>query len=147
MSHPVQRRWYPIVFAIAALVLMPLSVLLLSWHEVDQTIWTHLWQTQMTRLDSETLLAQKRGVRQVMTSGGNVVLTPDKPGVLAGLTQILSAHGVSVLSMYQGEPNADGQAIIEVTTHPVRGGAFLAAVTEIDRMGITAKPTVCLRKL
>ena len=35
MSHSVQRRWYPIAFAIAALVLLPLSVLLLSWHEVD----------------------------------------------------------------------------------------------------------------
>ncbi|MBL0953078.1 MAG: hypothetical protein IBJ08_21100, partial [Pseudomonas sp.] len=46
MPHPVQRRWYPIVLAVAALVLMPLSVLLLSWHEVDQQIWTHLWQTQ-----------------------------------------------------------------------------------------------------
>ena len=27
MSHSVQRRWYPIAFAIAALVLLPLSVL------------------------------------------------------------------------------------------------------------------------
>ena len=37
-------------------------------------------QTQMTRFDSEALLAQKRGVRQTMTAGGNVVITPDKPG-------------------------------------------------------------------
>ena len=37
-------------------------------------------QTQMTRYDSETLLAQKRGLRQTMTSGGNVVISPDKPG-------------------------------------------------------------------
>ncbi len=37
-------------------------------------------QSQMTRFDSETLLAQKRGLRQVMTSGGQVVLTPEKSG-------------------------------------------------------------------
>ncbi len=55
MPHPVQRRWYPIVLAVAVLVLMPLSVLLLSWHEVDQQIWSHLWQTQMARLIGNTL--------------------------------------------------------------------------------------------
>ncbi|MBP6627391.1 MAG: ABC transporter permease [Arenimonas sp.] len=37
-------------------------------------------QSQMTRFDSETLLAQKRGLRQVMTSGGQAVLTPEKSG-------------------------------------------------------------------
>ncbi len=35
---------------------------------------------QMTRLDSETLLKQKRGLRQTLMSGGNVVLSSDKPG-------------------------------------------------------------------
>lgn len=43
-------------------------------------------QTQMTRFDSETLLAQKRGLRQVMTSGGNAVITPDKPGAAPEFT-------------------------------------------------------------
>lgn len=43
-------------------------------------------QTQMTRFDSETLLAQKRGLRQSMMSGGNVVLTPDKAGAAPVLT-------------------------------------------------------------
>ena len=27
MSHPIQRRWYPVVFSVAALVLLPLSIL------------------------------------------------------------------------------------------------------------------------
>lgn len=54
MSHSVQRRWYPISFAIAALVLLPLSVLLLSWQQVDGEIWAHLWQTQMPRLLGNT---------------------------------------------------------------------------------------------
>lgn len=56
MSHSVQRRWYPIAFVIASLVLLPLSVLLLSWHQVDGQIWAHLWQTQMPRLLGNTLL-------------------------------------------------------------------------------------------
>ena len=38
-------------------------------------------QTQMTRFDSETLLKQKRGLRQTLTAGGNVVVTPDKADV------------------------------------------------------------------
>ena len=56
MAHPAQRRWYPIAFAVALLVLLPLSVLLFSWHEVDQTIWAHLWQTQLPRLLGNTLV-------------------------------------------------------------------------------------------
>lgn len=55
MSRPAQRHWYPPVFAIAALVLLPLSVLLLSWHAVDAEIWSHLWDTQMPRLLGNTL--------------------------------------------------------------------------------------------
>ncbi|KIQ05721.1 MULTISPECIES: iron ABC transporter permease [Pseudomonas] len=56
MAHPAQRRWYPIAFAVALLVLMPLLVLLVSWHEVDRQIWSHLWQTQMPRLIGNTLI-------------------------------------------------------------------------------------------
>ncbi|TWC41601.1 iron(III) transport system permease protein [Pseudomonas sp. SJZ079] len=56
MAHPAQRRWYPIAFAVALLVLLPLSVLLFSWHEVDRQIWAHLWQTQLLRLIGNTLM-------------------------------------------------------------------------------------------
>jgi iron(III) transport system permease protein len=55
LTHPAQRRWYPLVFAIAALVLLPLSVLLLSWQSIDLQIWSHLWDTQMPRLLGNTL--------------------------------------------------------------------------------------------
>jgi iron(III) transport system permease protein len=55
LAHPAQRRWYAPVFAIAALVLLPLSVLLLSWQTIDTHIWAHLWQTQMLRLLGNTL--------------------------------------------------------------------------------------------
>ncbi|PTS84989.1 iron ABC transporter permease [Pseudomonas sp. HMWF032] len=56
MAHPAQRRWYPIALTVALLVLLPLSVLLFSWHEVDRQIWTHLWQTQLPRLLGNTLV-------------------------------------------------------------------------------------------
>jgi len=56
VAHPAQRRWYPIAFAVALLVLLPLSVLLFSWHEVDRQIWAHLWQTQLPRLIGNTLI-------------------------------------------------------------------------------------------
>ena len=55
MAHPAQRRWYLPVFAVAALVLLPLSVLLLSWQSIDAQIWSHLWETQMPRLLGNTL--------------------------------------------------------------------------------------------
>ncbi|MBU2255691.1 MAG: iron ABC transporter permease [Gammaproteobacteria bacterium] len=56
MAHPAQRRWYTIAVAVALLVLLPLSVLMFSWHEVDQQIWAHLWQTQLPRLLGNTLM-------------------------------------------------------------------------------------------
>ncbi len=37
-------------------------------------------ETQLTRLDAETLLRQKRGLRQTMASGGNVVVDPQREG-------------------------------------------------------------------
>lgn len=55
MPHPVQRRWYPLTFAVALLVLLPLTVLLLSWHTLEHEIWAHLWQTQMPRLLGNTV--------------------------------------------------------------------------------------------
>ncbi len=51
-----QRRWYAISFVISALVLLPLSVLLLSWQTIDHDIWAHLWDTQMPRLLGNTLI-------------------------------------------------------------------------------------------
>lgn len=55
MTCPVQRRWYLLVFVIAALVLLPLSVLLFSWQNIDHQIWSHLWETQLPRLLGNTL--------------------------------------------------------------------------------------------
>ena len=56
MALPAQRRWYPITLFFVTLVCLPISVLLLSWHSVDTQIWSHLWDTQMTRLLSNTAI-------------------------------------------------------------------------------------------
>jgi iron(III) transport system permease protein len=50
------RRWYLPVALTASLVLLPLSVLLLSWQTLDLGIWSHLLETQMSRLLGNTLL-------------------------------------------------------------------------------------------
>ncbi|WP_028693240.1 ABC transporter permease [Pseudomonas cremoricolorata] len=55
MSHAPQRRWYLPVGLTAALVILPLSVLVLSWHSIDMQIWSHLLDTQMRRLLGNTL--------------------------------------------------------------------------------------------
>jgi homoserine dehydrogenase len=52
-------------------------------------------------------------------------VSPDKPGILAGITQILSSKGISIRSIFQGESDDKGQASIELVTHPARGGDFL----------------------
>ncbi|MEH6387636.1 MULTISPECIES: iron ABC transporter permease [Pseudomonas] len=49
-------RWRLIAYVSAALVMMPLLVLVLSWQSVDPAIWGHLLQTQMLRLITNTLI-------------------------------------------------------------------------------------------
>lgn len=74
-------------------------------------------------------------------------VTPDRPGVLAGIATALSKHGISIRSLRQGDPAAAGTATIEITTHPAQGGAFLRAVSHIDEAGLTVSPTTCWRLL
>jgi homoserine dehydrogenase len=74
-------------------------------------------------------------------------VVPDRAGVLAGIANVLSTHGVSLLSIHQAAPDASGRAVIEAITHPHRGGSFLKAIDEIDRAGLTTRSTVVLRRL
>lgn len=48
--------WRAVAYGSAALVLMPLLVLLLSWQAIDLDIWTHLLQTQLLQLIGNTLM-------------------------------------------------------------------------------------------
>ena len=56
MPSSPHRRWFLPVALIASLVLLPLSVLLLSWQTLDLGIWSHLLETQMSRLLGNTLI-------------------------------------------------------------------------------------------
>ncbi|GGE51698.1 iron ABC transporter permease [Halopseudomonas oceani] len=49
-------HWRAVAYVGAALVLMPLLVLALSWNSLDTTIWNHLLETQMMRLLGNTLV-------------------------------------------------------------------------------------------
>lgn len=71
----------------------------------------------------------------------------DRPGVLAQIARELAERRVSIRSLYQGEAPAGGGALVEVTTHPCRGGDFFAAVEAIDGAGLTRQPTVLLRRV
>lgn len=48
--------WRVVAYVSAALVLMPLLVLLLSWQSIDTEIWVHLLQTQLLQLIGNTLM-------------------------------------------------------------------------------------------
>nr|WP_245399641.1 iron ABC transporter permease [Atopomonas sediminilitoris] len=48
--------WYPLALGFAALVALPIVVLLLSWGEIDASIWQHLWQTQLPELVANTVV-------------------------------------------------------------------------------------------
>jgi homoserine dehydrogenase len=74
-------------------------------------------------------------------------LVPDRTGILAGITNILSNQTISVFSIHQGVPNDAGHATIEIITHPVRRGDFQAAIREIDQSGLTIAKTVTLQRL
>lgn len=50
------RLWHLPVWFMAALVLMPVSVIVLSWGDAQTDIWQHLIQTQLGRLLENTLI-------------------------------------------------------------------------------------------
>ena len=82
-----------------------------------------------------------------ITSSYARFMVADKPGTLAKITNELSQQGVSVLNIHQGTPNARGEALIEICTHPLLSASFFAAVNAIDKSGLTLQPTVTLRRL
>ena len=74
-------------------------------------------------------------------------VVPDRAGILAGITNSLSANGVSILSIHQGAPGGDGRATIEVITHPLDALHFASAIASIDASGLTLEATVSYRSL
>ena len=72
----------------------------------------------------------------------------DQPGVLAALAQVLGAHGISIASVIQHDPgdNAPENSPVPlvIMTHLAIEARLRAALTEIDRLGVTHAPSVCL---
>nr|WP_235005764.1 iron ABC transporter permease [Halopseudomonas aestusnigri] len=66
MSKP---HWRAVAYTGAALVLMPLLVLALSWSSLDISIWRHLLETQMLRLLGNTLVLSVGVVAGVVLLG------------------------------------------------------------------------------
>ena len=74
-------------------------------------------------------------------------MVPDRTGVLASLCSCLSNRGISILSVNQSQPDHNGLCSLEVTTHPCRGGDFLAAAREIERTGLAVEPPRMFRMM
>lgn len=62
-------RWRWVAYLSAALVVMPLLVLLFSWQAIDSAIWSHLLHTQLFRLIGNTLMLVVGVIIGVLTLG------------------------------------------------------------------------------
>ena len=76
---------------------------------------------------------------QELTASYARFIVPDRTGVLAALCSCLSNHGISLLSVNQSQPDHNGLCSLEVTTHPCRGGSFLAAARDIEEAGLAVE--------
>ncbi len=55
-SHSLRWLWRVPVLLMAALVLLPVTVIVLSWGDAQTSVWTHLIETQLGSLLSNTLI-------------------------------------------------------------------------------------------
>src|SRR5205814_1814631 len=69
----------------------------------------------------------------------------DAPGVLAGVTDILGRHKISLSAVLQRETEDEGIVPVVITTHTAREGAMRGALHEIDSLRTVTPPSVCLR--
>ncbi|MGA2265390.1 MAG: homoserine dehydrogenase [Phycisphaerae bacterium] len=75
------------------------------------------------------------------------VMAEDAPGVLAQVATILGRCGISIRSVLQHEPLGAGDARgvpVVITTHQAMEGHVLAALREVDALGVIKAPTVCI---
>jgi homoserine dehydrogenase len=72
----------------------------------------------------------------------------DRPGVLAALAQALGDHGISIASVIQHDPGDDAPQYspvpLVIMTHLAVEAELDAALHEIDVLGVTYAPSVCL---
>ena len=70
----------------------------------------------------------------------------DEPGVLAEVTRILGQRGVSIRVISQkGFGDEDGVVPVVIVTHCAREADVAAAVTEVEKLGVSSAPVVRIR--
>ena len=69
----------------------------------------------------------------------------DEPGVLAQLTTILGAHGISIRKMVQDHYEPGRPVPVVLLTHTAKEGSVRAALMGIDALPFVTEPTCYLR--
>ncbi len=69
----------------------------------------------------------------------------DEPGVLAQLTTLLGAHGISIRKMVQEQSEPGRPVPVVLLTHTAREGSVRAALSGIDALPFVSEPTCYLR--
>ncbi len=71
----------------------------------------------------------------------------DKPGVLAAISGILGAHGISIESVIQKRRQSVGSVPIVIRTHEAQEQAVREAIARIDALEVVSEKTVTIRIL
>lgn len=90
-------------------------------------------------------IAGVRPIGRIRTRYYLRVMALDQPGVLAAVSGVLAANGVSIASMIQKGRAMDTAVPIVMVTHTATEAAVRRALTEIDALDQIAAPSVCLR--
>jgi homoserine dehydrogenase len=75
-------------------------------------------------------------------------LAEDRPGVLAQVASVLGAHGISIASVIQHEPQIEREGALVpliIMTHQAVEANIDQAIAEIDRLSSVRPPSVCMR--
>ncbi|HNS32286.1 MAG TPA: homoserine dehydrogenase [bacterium] len=70
---------------------------------------------------------------------------PDRPGILAMITDVLGKNGISIASVIQKEENRNNAVPVVILTHRASERAVQKAIKEIDRLSIIESPTMLIR--
>jgi len=69
----------------------------------------------------------------------------DKPGVMAKISGVLGAHGISIATLMQKESTVKGDEIIVIKTHASLSRNDRSALDEVNRLDVTVEKAVKLR--
>lgn len=69
----------------------------------------------------------------------------DKPGVLAGISSVLSEYGISIASVSQEERNEGGTVPVVILTYKAKEGSMREAISKIDALDYITDKTVVIR--